>query len=521
MLKDIKYNILLDVITLKNNLLNIKINENFINEKDLLFKYGFEGIPLNITKINGKVYKKVFDKNIDDIKTRNYTLGYLYNSLGGFSDKDLFDENVQTSNLCHQFIIVHSDFLISSKGVYGDGLLVYLNTISLKTSPDSKIFVKFRNALSNDMKSSIDNHLVYESPNLNLEQANKYLKFGIHEYLDKMTNVDSKILPGEFLWGLDPNTFDIKIQIESSSYVYRKNFIPDGLDENLYKNFFNMIDYSFIPYKESYINQLTAMEEYKDRFVVLERCSKFQVANALKEGPIVCWNSQNGNIDIYLEDRSSRLHNIWSCYLMAVPLSKQYIVVDFLDRYYSDRKALIKWLVKLQYLKVSKDYLENLSPATLRILNSANFYANKLSTRKNFGNIPPTFDECITHCTHGLILKEQSINLYHLIQDMHKWYQYQTHFNITSNEPIQELVTPPKKYSSCILPLEQIVPKNTTNQIKKYKTHNRYRHKKHNKFKINKSENLNNAINNKIGHFKKPKKITLDLLDLSEVDTLF
>lgn len=317
---DVKYN-KLKLIDDEGNKLNFAI-------EDVVLKYGFEGLMLNVSK-DGEILVSSRRKIDVSTSTRDDDVSFLekFKSLGGPTDA-LFTKKY--SPFSHRFIVVHPSLFRASKMDVGPGFLVYLGAVkTYDTHPYPKEETEVEPVKLNTVNQinfPIVKPFIYESPNLTIQQANKHLKSGWGENSNM----------GEFIILSHGNT---QYRVASDAYLYRWNLRGDA--PNIYYRFYQLYDYSVIDPKDR-----TEFTKFKNKFLPLDYVQPEALETFLAdhEYKITAWpgTGVSCNFNTWLQ----RLTLIWYNLLYVSPLNRGEQVAGFLKKFLEDRRKLIDFLIE-------------------------------------------------------------------------------------------------------------------------------------------------------------------------------
>jgi hypothetical protein len=338
-----------------------RVDENAkVHDLDLSqarFRIGYEGTVLRVFKHRGKVYFSTH-RRLDASRSRwgnTHTFTELYEQLGGPTAKELFDENKDSSPFVSVFLVSHPEVLMCSLVPSSTGFLVYLSCHKMFSehpatqetvdwSFPSLPLVYGKRYLS--LEGSEDRRILL-SPYLSLEEANDFLARGF--FPEEPQRDDKRLSKGEFVIaeipcqeGSNSPDGDVKlVKFHSSAYEWRNKM--RGKDSNLYHRFFLLAT-------DSYGKK--PLENYFEEYPLVPKfVPESEVRERVAEGPLVSWPtdaSLRDNVLTFSKNPSKNclLYNIWACFLLSVPISRQATVAEFLSSYRQDRMYLVQWLAK-------------------------------------------------------------------------------------------------------------------------------------------------------------------------------
>ncbi len=387
------------------------LNNDKLNLEDVIIKTGFEGTLMHVFKFNGKVYR-VTRKRLDPSKSRwgnSKKFGEIYVELNGPKDEELFDPTKNYSPYVHTFILVHPDLLISSRDYVQKGFLVYLGAKKMyeensypvdevDTELHIPLMINYMN--DSDGKHALDGtgKIYYPHP-LNLAQANKHLMFGFYDSFPGYENLDSRMLPGEFIIVEDKNTHKM-YKVESPAYVWRTSLRNNN--PNLKHQFFELLDY---------VSSKVGDEKYKYTFLPLMLYDYNSLVENINKEPIIVWSNGNNSTSNDILNRDGKIYQIWENFLLAVPLCKQAEVVTYLPFLIQKREEVITWLKKLS--DINNLDATKFSKRVQDILLKTKMFAQKNQNRNKKDIRTLTHDNI-----QNFIYKELGSSLYRLIREM-------------------------------------------------------------------------------------------------------
>jgi len=433
----------------KIHLLDEFKTEHVLDPERIRMKTGFEGTIMHVFKHGGKVYRTT-RKRLDLSRSRWGNSKYftdIYWELGGPSDDDLFDPLSEYSPYCHSFILVHPDLLVSTKDNVGEGYLVYLGpkqmwSVEADVSP-FKQTDEFGEPITKEFQKDsrpnagwIDHTLhipdtildinqnttyqtgsfIFAPENLNIEEANKHLKFGFYPSFENSDRLDERLLPGEFIIIEeldDNNAVKNMYRVESPSYAWRSDTRDN--DPNLLHRFYELINASYLRYDTP-----EGKARYKQLFPILTQYDKESVKTNLENmGIYVVWPQDIQNPEPDLNTRESRLHNIWQNFLLAIPVHRQYEAINYSDHLNNKRHELINWLYMINNSELDSTLY---SRRVIQIINPAREFAKRaIHQGKDFKyGKKLNFKQLTQENIKNFIYKEEGSSLYRLIREMEK-----------------------------------------------------------------------------------------------------
>lgn len=310
-------------------------------------RYGHESTMMRVFKHDGVVYYASHRK-IDSSRSHwgdSPTFRQIYKDLQGPSEDQLFDPAASDCNSCHLFLMVHPSILIAGKDQLGPGYMVYLGAMKVndafsggenaRVSSESRTPPTMAEA---ERYLNMTTPVLLQPAAITIEQANKHLRYGVYNPYDD-SNTDPRLLPGEFVLIYRKNAageITSLLRVQSIGYTWRvamRNNNP-----NLYHQFCCLCSDASIR-----ADTPEGYAEFIDKYPLLAPYQPHEIQEHLrKNGPFIAWPQYS--CDLSLRTRNERIINIWSAFLMAVPLHRQVEVSKFVDRFMTERTELIEWL---------------------------------------------------------------------------------------------------------------------------------------------------------------------------------
>jgi hypothetical protein len=334
-------------------LLDAKIS---LDMEKVKIKFGFEGPLIQVFKHNGKVYHST-RKRLEAGKSRwgnSKTFEEIYRELSGPEDNVLFDESKKYSPYCHTFIMNHPDVLVCTKDNVGKGNLIYLGPRQMYSTDVEKCPYPLEEVDVNlhvpdtvtSYNTDTEDKKTYSPEILTLEEANKHLLFGFYEGFEGYQFLDARLLPGEFVILEDTET-KMMYRVESPSYNWRSSMRNNN--PNFRHRFFELLDFAYLK------NTSNDEIKYRNMFPLLTFYDSVSLDKTISQSPIIVW-PQNTEVENGIPStRDSKLYNIWQCFLVSIPLSKQNEVSQYYTYLLKRRTDVIVWLNDLSSKLVSLD----------------------------------------------------------------------------------------------------------------------------------------------------------------------
>jgi len=413
-----------DQISPVDDVININdvdgVNHKFsLIDKDVYVKRVFEGVVIRVIWYKNKMYK-ITHKKINPIRSKwgkSKRFLDIYDEANGPTAEQLFDTTKPYSSTCYHFLAVDGSLLVATRQKVLVPYLVFIETqeVSLQKPAEevAKGISKFE--MIDEISATVTIPGIYNPKQLNIKQANRYLKYG---YYDKYDAPDEREFTGESVIiyrKVDEVIVDV-VKVHSKSYEWRSNF--RGGNHNIANQFYARLN---MVYPD--INELSHWERFKSNLILFPLYS----VDAMKD----LFNEDNGIIfigvdkdfkpdkDVY-NTKQSRIHLFWINYVLSLPISHQEEALELLNNFYSDKEKLIDWLCKLEdnnkFIK-EPEYCKYI----VRVVNSARKKANE--SVKNGTNLSKKgrvikYKEYVRCKIYDLITNERGTSLYAMIREM-------------------------------------------------------------------------------------------------------
>lgn len=388
------------------------------------FQYGHEGAEIRVFRYGGVDYyssRRKLDTTNSHL-ANSPTFRDMYFSMGGPLGSDLFHPDTITSNVCHVFIVPHSDLIIASKqplptnphviyignftmwhpGPHCDFIVhnengdvicnqgtSYPDAGYIPTGNDAVLYMKPDTVPFGTDTGAED--AIYDSPFISPEQANKHLSVGYHS---------SPGVTGEYvmLYHYSPDGHILNVfRIESQAYSSRSKLLGVNVNiSNLRNTFFKLTRPNKSDRKVTSIIDIVPKLAYK---------SVDEIEALILEGPIIDWETDDSGEDV------SHDSNMWYNMIMAVPLHRQKEVVGFYRHFIEVKNNLIEFLLNI-YDDMDYDNNEAIEKNIRWVLN----LTNKLLRNTNE-----------TRESHEIIIElvenSNGDNLYRMVRNMNRYKQ--------------------------------------------------------------------------------------------------
>jgi hypothetical protein len=337
--------------------------------KEYQLRPGYEGITLRVFKVRGNVYfatyKSLFALNK---KWGNLsTFGEMWEMLMGPAVEDIFDVNEATSPLCYHFLLVHKDLQIGSRFTeLNPGFVVLTEKEKRSICKESgKVYTPQNKSFPG---RNVPNPDIFETPYFTIEEANDYLKYGLHE---KRNPRDERLENGEMviLKCLDTNRI---VKIVPPSYAYRKSFRTDVSIEN---SFFIFIDYL----KQ---NSLNETQEFCDAMVPINFSMRNLPVVSVQEYTNVVWPMKDDDIINYAG----------RAFIHSLPPVLQKDYKDLVSSYFHMRQVVASWIIGLSNTDMTpRDFFNIHKRVDDIITQSRKFHSGGVNpSRGRYSKISPT-----------------------------------------------------------------------------------------------------------------------------------
>jgi len=452
------------------------------NVQNAVFQCLYEGCLIRVWKHKNKVYHSTHRRLIADGSRWGNSEYFtsLYTKYGGPREEELFDPEKPYSSLCHFFLIVDRQLMMSSKLPLGDfeGFLLYFGALPQYTrgphpsglptewsgpresSADrsypvdivewdtsnsswynSDAFVSIEESLGSNPIVALDevtDGKIQIPCQFSVDMANQVLGVGFHPNR-KSHSPDSRLDTGEAVLCryVDGSGIDRMVRIHSKAHEWRQQIVNN--QPNLLFRAYELLEGSYYPKKP------TDRETYLDKYPVIGAASveDFRVLSESATNHTYIFGGSITNpirpiSRQALVDRSNsasrdlRFSNAILCYALSVPLARQGDVFNLYNKITNDRQLFLTFVCQ-NMDRISRGiYKTNLPeryhPAWDRlqgIIVASKSYANERLARGETGR-PRNL---ILDNIRNLLKKESGSSLYRLIAA----YNY---YNENKNTPL-------------------------------------------------------------------------------------
>ena len=400
------------------------LNNTAFNPQFVKLKIGFEGPLIQIFMHNGQVYRST-RKRLDFSKSRwgnSKSFENIYQELCGPENSVLFDLSKKYSPYCHTFIMNHPDVLVCTKDNVGKGNLIYLGPKQMYTTdfnmcpyPLDEVDTELRVPDTTSIYNFGDVKKTYSPENISFEDANKHLMFGFYEEFEGYNFLDERLLPGEFVI-LEDTENNKMYRIESLAYAWRSAMRNN--DPNLLHRFFELLDFAYLK------NTVTDETKYKTMFPVLTFYDSESLSKTIAKDSIVVWPQKTETLLNVPNTRDNKLYNIWQCFLVSVPYSRQSEVVNYFNYLQSRRLDTVFWLNELSNKMNTLDLTKFSKRIQDILVKTRSFAVDRVKKGENVDNRTREVKSVETLTRENIrnfISKEIGTSLYRIIRDMDRY----------------------------------------------------------------------------------------------------
>lgn len=396
------------------------INHKFLlTDKDVYVKRVFEGVVIRVIWYNNKMYK-ITHKKINPVRSKwgnSKKFLDIYNESNGPTAEQLFDTTKPYSSTCYHFLAVDGSLLVATRQKVLAPYLVYIESQEVCLQKPEEDVAKGVPTFEmiDKISGTVTTSGIYNPKQLNINQVNRYLKYG---YYGKFDAPDERQLTGEsviFYRKVDEVIVDV-IKVHSRSYEWRSNL--RGGNHNIVNQFYAKLNMVYTDIKED-----SQWERLKSNLILFPLYS----IDAMKD----FYNQSKGILLIPIDEefkpdkelyntRQARIHLFWINYLLALPISHQESALELLENFNNDRENLVKWLCTLEenVKKVSEpEYCKYI----VRIINFSRKAGNeavKDGTNLTQKGKVLNYKAMVRRKIYDLINKERGTSLYVMIREM-------------------------------------------------------------------------------------------------------
>ena len=430
-----------DEITATDDVVSITdtdgVNHKFLlSDKDVYVKRVFEGVVIRVIWYNNKMYR-ITHKKINPVRSKwgnSKRFLDIYDESNGPTAEQLFDTTKPYSSTCYHFLAVDGTLLVATRQKVLAPYLVYIERqeVSLQKPVDDIAIGTPTFPLIEQIKGTVSISGIYNPRELNINQVNRYLKYGYYCYEE--FDSDERQLTGEsviFYRKVDEAIVDV-VKVNSKSYEWRSNL--RGGNHNIVNQFYAKLDMVYGDLTDNskwekfkadlilfplYSTDMMKNEYYKNEY---HNTEENENEEDRKNRGILILGIQEGfqfEKEMY-NTRQSRIRLFWINYVLALPISHQEAALELLDNFVTDRDNLIKWLSTLE------ENVKNISEPEyckyiVRVINSARKTAKEAV--KNGTNLTKkgqvlNYKAMVRNKIHNLIDKERGTSLYAMIREM-------------------------------------------------------------------------------------------------------
>ena len=359
------------------------------NVQEAIFQCLYEGCLMRVWKHKNKVYHSTHRRLSAD-GSRWGSSDYftsLYTKYGGPRDEELFDPEKPYSSLCHFFLIVDRQLMMSSKLPLGDfeGFLLYFGAIpqyaseskasessTEKSYPttsypvdqvewdtsnsswyNSDAFVSIEESLGRNPIVALDevtDGKIQIPCQFSVDMANQVLSLGFHPSR-KSHSPDSRLGTGEAVLCryVDASGLDRMVKIHSKAHEWRQQVVNN--QPNLLFRAYELLEDSYYPRKHT--DRDTYLEKYpaigapsiEDFRVLSESATNHNyvfggsTTDSIQPISRQALSDRNNSAS-----RDARFSNAILCYALSVPLARQSDVLNLYSKVTNDRQLFLTFV---------------------------------------------------------------------------------------------------------------------------------------------------------------------------------
>ena len=396
------------------------INHKFLlTDKDVYVKRVFEGVVIRVIWYNNKMYR-ITHKKINPTRSKwgnSKRFLDIYDESNGPTAEQLFDTTKPYSSTCYHFLAVDNSLLVATRQKMTVPYLVYIERQEVfLQKPDTDIATGIPTfPLIEQITGTVTQSGIYNPRQLNINQVNKFLKYGYYKPYDAP---DERQLTGEsviFYKKVDEAIVDV-VKVNSTSYEWRSNL--RGGNHNIVNQFYSKLNMVYGDIKEE-----SQWEKLKSNLILFPLYSFDDMKNLYDVGKGILLIGIDENFKPTKEmynTRQSRINLFWTNYMLALPISHQEAALELLENFTTDRNNLINWLCTLENnVKIisEPDHCKYI----VRIINFARKSANeavKDGTNLTQKGQVLNYKAMIKRKIYDLINKERGTSLYAMIREM-------------------------------------------------------------------------------------------------------
>lgn len=310
----------------EENFVKTENGDVIFNKSNLEIKKCFKGVLFRISKYKNIIFKST-NKSIIPYRSKwNYSKYFydIYEEAKSFNDKELFNDEEETSPFCYLFTAMDSSLIMSSRQRILKPFLVHIMTYEMM---ENKNNVKPWIGNYKEVEGLVDEKLVHYPSNISIEEANEFLEYGYYNNFDIK---DNRLKTGEAIF-INDNCGN-KYIIESKSYNWRKNIINKNCN---YSNFVKVTEESHKRFEnEKFKNKYIL---FKQNFFLKDLFTLYGNTNSILDIPTELYNEVPNN-------QNEKLKIIFFNFLIASPFDLQPLVINFYKNFLKDKKELLKWI---------------------------------------------------------------------------------------------------------------------------------------------------------------------------------
>lgn len=390
-------------------------NTHSFLESEMIIKRAFEGVVIRAVWWKGNFYT-ITHKKINPHKSRwgtSTTFLEMYKEAAGPTETQLFDVTKPFSDTSYDFLVVEKSLLVATRQIVKSPYLVHLASRNINTKRDEADVGAgiFDSDPSVEVGGVVEAPVIYNPPNLSVEDANKFLKFGYGPSVSDLP--DDRLAPGESVIVYkvrDGKVLDV-IKVHSISYEWRTQIRGDN--PNITNRFYQLSEKAHEPVSSS-----DSLKRFKDSFMLFPLHDKeYLKSRGAGTSKFFICPADLPNRD--LGDKYSRVYIIWINYVLSLPVHHQEAALDILEKYRDDCSDLICWLKDLENTCENLDdtLLSKRAKQIIQLSKDANSHYDKVAPVKT-GRPRFTRRDTRKSSIPNLISKERGRSLYSLIREM-------------------------------------------------------------------------------------------------------
>ncbi len=313
---------------------------------------GYDGMIVRVFKSNGKVYHATH-KTLDFHNKKwgiDKCFGDMWKELNGPTNDQLFGKE-NDSGCCYHFLLAHKDLQVGNRFLeMNPGFMILLDKARTCYSETEAPF----SCEIYTPQSEIATPTIGVSKVFTLEEANAYLKYGLHPDMEPPSDV--RLRNGEFVI-INCKDLGTMIKVISTPYNYRLSLRNDKayIRDRFLEHFQVALTDKFILEKSEFLRRYIPLKPFTSPCLMPELFENIK------------WPLS----------RDMALRLIFRCFLATIPPSIQVEYRDMLKEYFNVRKEVSRWLADLCFSRVPDWELANYHKRIKIIISQARNYAKK------------------------------------------------------------------------------------------------------------------------------------------------